>query len=78
LKSGARPKVWDAAFAQRSVACARTTPPGERPERSEESLVIRSHAGSAAEEFAKGDPFVVHGVAASWFIRDWNEALAGP
>ena len=78
MKFGARPKVRTAAFAQRSVACARATPPGERPERSEESPVIRSHAGSAAEEFAKGDPLVVHGVVASWFIREWNEALAGP
>jgi hypothetical protein len=34
--------------------------------------------GSAAEEFAKSDSFVVHGVVASWFIKEWNEALAGP
>ena len=51
---------------------------GPRYERSEESLVVHGHAGSAAEEFAKGDPLVVHGVVASWFIREWNEALAGP
>ena len=57
----------------RSCHTARRTPPAERG-----ILVIRSHVGSAAEEFAKGDPFVVHGVAASWFIKEWNEALAGP
>lgn len=27
----------------------------------------------AAEEFAKGDPFVIHGVVARWYIREWNE-----
>lgn len=29
----------------------------------------------AAQEFAEGDPFVVHGAIASWSIRDWREAL---
>lgn len=29
----------------------------------------------AAEEFAGGDPFVLHGVVRSWSIREWNEAL---
>jgi uncharacterized protein len=29
----------------------------------------------AAEEFIAGDPFVVHGVVASWAIRPWNEVL---
>ncbi len=29
----------------------------------------------AAEEFARGDPFVVSGVVSSWEIREWNEAL---
>ncbi len=31
----------------------------------------------AAEEFAKGDPFVLNGVVRSWQIREWNEALFG-
>jgi uncharacterized protein YciI len=31
----------------------------------------------AAEEFATGDPFVLHGVVKSWQIREWREALAG-
>jgi uncharacterized protein YciI len=29
----------------------------------------------AAEEFVRGDPFVLHGVVGSWTIREWNEAL---
>ena len=29
----------------------------------------------AAEEFVRGDPFVVHGVVRNWTIREWNEAL---
>jgi uncharacterized protein YciI len=32
----------------------------------------------AAEEFAVGDPFVLNGVVRSWYIRGWNEAIAGP
>ncbi len=31
----------------------------------------------AAEEFAKGDPFVTSGVVASYQIKDWNESLLG-
>ena len=27
----------------------------------------------AAEEFASGDPFVLHGVVSSWQIREWRE-----
>ena len=30
----------------------------------------------AAEEFVKGDPFVVNGVVARHSIQDWAEALA--
>lgn len=33
---------------------------------------------AAAEEFAAGDPFVLHGVVRRWHIRAWNEALSGP
>jgi len=32
----------------------------------------------AAEEFARGDPFVLNGVVRDWHVREWNEALAGP
>jgi uncharacterized protein len=30
---------------------------------------------AAAEEFVRGDPFVLNGVVRSWTIREWNEAL---
>jgi uncharacterized protein YciI len=30
---------------------------------------------AAAEEFATGDPFVLHGVIKNWYIREWHEAL---
>ncbi len=29
----------------------------------------------AAREFAQGDPFVINGVVANWYVRDWHEAL---
>ena len=32
----------------------------------------------AAEEFARGDPFVVTGVVRNWQVREWNEVLASP
>lgn len=32
----------------------------------------------AAEEFARGDPFVLHGVVGRWYVREWNEVLAAP
>jgi uncharacterized protein YciI len=30
---------------------------------------------AAAEEFVRGDPFVLNGVVRNWTIREWNEAL---
>ncbi len=29
----------------------------------------------AAEEFVRGDPFVLNGIVRNWTIREWNEAL---
>ena len=29
----------------------------------------------AAEEFVRGDPFVLNGVVRKWTIRDWREAI---
>ena len=29
----------------------------------------------AAEEFVRGDPFVLNGIVRKWVIRDWIEAL---
>ncbi len=31
-----------------------------------------------AEAFATSDPFVLNGVVARWFVREWNEALFHP
>ena len=31
----------------------------------------------AAEEFASGDPFVLHGVVSKWYIREWREVTPG-
>jgi uncharacterized protein YciI len=36
--------------------------------------VLISH--EAAEEFARGDPFVLNGKVIRWYIRDWNNMLA--
>ena len=30
----------------------------------------------AAEEFVRGDPFILNGVAAKWRLVEWNEVLA--
>jgi uncharacterized protein YciI len=30
----------------------------------------------AAEEFIRGDPFVINGVVSEWRLSDWNEVLA--
>ncbi len=30
---------------------------------------------AAAEEFVRGDPFVLNGVVRNWTIREWKEAL---
>lgn len=32
----------------------------------------------AAEEFAKGDAFVLNGVVRDWRILEWNESVAEP
>lgn len=32
----------------------------------------------AAEEFAKDDPFVLHGVVTGWSIKEWYEAIFTP
>jgi uncharacterized protein YciI len=32
---------------------------------------------AAAEEFIKGDPFVINGVVSKWKLREWDEVLTG-
>ena len=36
--------------------------------------VFRTRQG--AEEFARGDPFVVNGLVRRWYVREWNEAFS--
>jgi uncharacterized protein YciI len=31
---------------------------------------------AAAEEFVRGDPFVLNGVVREWHLREWNEIYA--
>ena len=33
-------------------------------------------AREAAEEFVRGDPFIINGVVSKWTLREWNEVLA--
>ena len=32
----------------------------------------------AAEEFARTDPFVLHGLIRDWSVKEWAEALGAP
>jgi uncharacterized protein YciI len=32
----------------------------------------------APAHFPAGDPFVRNGVVRDWYVREWNEILAGP
>ena len=41
----------------------------------EGSMAIFS-SREAAEDFARGDPFVLNGVVRDWHVRDWDEVLA--
>ena len=43
------------------------------PQQEGSMAVFTSRA--SAEEFVRGDPFVVNGVVRSWQIREWNEVL---
>lgn len=36
------------------------------------------HTRQAAEEFARGDPFVTSGAVAKWRVDSWNEILLPP
>ena len=43
------------------------------PQREGSMAVFTSR--EAAEEFAKGDPFVLNGVVQAWSVRAWDEAF---
>ncbi len=34
-------------------------------------------AREAAEEFVRDDPFILNGVVRKWYIREWDEGVAG-
>ena len=44
----------------------------------EEGFMAIFTTRQAAEEFARGDPFVLNDVVRTWHIRAWNEVLAAP
>jgi uncharacterized protein YciI len=44
------------------------------PQRDGAMSVFRTR--ESAEEFARGDPFVVNGVVRAWRILEWNESQA--
>ena len=50
------------------------TGPFSNPQEEGAMSVFTSRA--AAEEFAKGDPFVLNGVVERWYVREWDEGLA--
>jgi uncharacterized protein len=49
------------------------TGPFSNPQEEGAMSVFTSRA--AAEEFAKGDPFVLNGVVKNWYVREWDEGL---
>ena len=38
-------------------------------------LVFRGTSPDTAEAFAKGDPYVIHGLVTAWRTRQWNTVL---
>jgi uncharacterized protein YciI len=38
-------------------------------------LLFRGDSSGAAERFAKADPYVVNGVVARWYIREWTTVV---
>jgi uncharacterized protein YciI len=41
-------------------------------------LVFRGDGPSAAEEFARNDPYVRNGLVTNWRVRPWNVVVGGP
>jgi uncharacterized protein YciI len=44
----------------------------------QEGALIIFTTREAAEEFVRGDPFVIHGVVRAWRIYAWNKTQFGP
>ena len=60
-------KAWYTEFMQRGVLLSL----GAFSDRSGSLAVFTTR--EAAEEFAAGDPFVLHGVVSSYVVREWRE-----
>ncbi len=38
-------------------------------------LLFKSNSTEKAEAFAKGDPYVVHGIVSKWYVRPWRTVV---
>jgi uncharacterized protein YciI len=38
-------------------------------------LLFQAESPSVAEEFAKSDPYVIHGLVKNWRVRPWNTVV---
>ena len=38
-------------------------------------LVFKANDSKLAENFAKNDPYVIHGLIKGWFVRKWNVVI---
>ena len=38
-------------------------------------LLFRGDSAAAAEQFAKGDPYVVNGLVTRWHVREWTTVV---
>lgn len=40
-------------------------------------LVFNAASASEVEEFAKNDPYVIHGLVTAWRVREWTVVIGG-
>lgn len=40
-------------------------------------IVFKGESSKVAEDFAKNDPYVVHGVVKEWSVREWTVVIGG-
>ena len=38
-------------------------------------ILFRGNSSSAAQEFAKSDPYVVNGLVRRWYVREWTTVV---
>jgi uncharacterized protein YciI len=50
---------------------------GALPDPFDRALLIWTAPRDVVERFAAQDPYVVHGLVASWTIREWNVVVGG-